>query len=45
MVLVVLALLGLPGGASAATLGEQRVLLMLTLDACFWGGAYFPPGI
>jgi hypothetical protein len=37
--LVVLALLGLPAGASAATLGEQRVLLILTT----WGPEPYAP--
>jgi hypothetical protein len=39
VVLVVLALLGLPAGASAATLGEQRVLLILTT----WGPEPYAP--
>jgi hypothetical protein len=37
--LVLLALLGLPAGASAATLGEQRVLLILTT----WGPEPYTP--
>ena len=39
VVLVVLAVLGLPAGASAATLGEQRVLLILTT----WGPEPYAP--
>jgi hypothetical protein len=38
-VLAVLALLGLPAGASAATIGEQRVLLILTT----WGPEPYAP--
>jgi hypothetical protein len=37
--LVVLVLLGLPAGASAATLGEERVLLILTT----WGLEPYAP--
>lgn len=37
--LVVLALLGVPAGAPAATLGEQRVLMMLTT----WGPEPYAP--
>ena len=39
VLLVVLAVLGLPSGASTATLGEQRVLLILTT----WGPEPYPP--
>jgi hypothetical protein len=41
VLLVVVALLALPGGASAATLGEQRILLMLTT----WGPEPYAPGV
>ena len=38
VLLLVTAFLALPGGASAAALGEQRILLMLTT----WGPVRIP---